>query len=155
MATIFDKNFIDFLNCLNKKNARFILVGGLASVIHGVNRVTGDMDIYIDATTDNAQKVLDAIKDFGFGSIGFTTEDLLNADIVVQMGREPLRIDILCDLPGLIFKDAFENAIKFETEGVQIKVIHITDLIRNKELVGREKDKMDVNVLKKKLKAKK
>jgi predicted nucleotidyltransferase len=148
MATIFDVNFLEFLDCLNKREAKYILIGGLAVIIHGVNRTTGDMDIFIEPSVENANKVLNAINDFGFGSIGFTIEDILNPDIVVQMGRVPLRIDILSELPGIIFSKTFEQALELETEGIKIKVIHINDLITNKEIVGRGKDILDVKALK-------
>lgn len=149
---IFDPNFLEFIECLNKREAKYVLVGGLAAVIHGVNRVTGDMDIFIEASKPNASVVLAAIDDFGFGSIGFTEEDLLNPEMVVQMGRVPLRIDILSELPGINFKDVFDRAIEFKTDGVTVKVIHVNDLITNKESVGREKDIMDVKALKRKYK---
>lgn len=131
-----------------------MLVGGLAVIIHGVNRLTGDMDIFIEASSENAKKVLAAIEDFGFGSIGFTEEDLLSPDSVVQMGRVPLRIDILSDLPAITFSEVFNKSILFEIEGIQMKVIHVNHLIANKEEVGREKDLMDVRLLKKKFKLK-
>jgi predicted nucleotidyltransferase len=149
---IFDPNFLEFIDCLNKREAKYVLVGGLAAVIHGVNRVTGDMDIFIEASKPNASVVLAAIDDFGFGSIGFTEDDLLNPEMVVQMGRVPLRIDILSELPGINFKEVFDRAIEFKTDGVTMKVIHVNDLIANKESVGREKDIMDVKALKKKYK---
>lgn len=110
------------------------------------------MDIFIEASKENANVVLRAIDDFGFGSIGFTEEDLLNPEIVVQMGRVPLRIDILSELPGINFKDVLGRAIEFTTDGVTMKVIHVNDLITNKESVGRDKDLMDVKALKKKYK---
>jgi predicted nucleotidyltransferase len=149
---IFDPNFLEFIDCLNKREAKYVLVGGLAAVIHGVNRVTGDMDIFIEASKPNASVVLAAIDDFGFGSIGFTEDDLLNPEMVVQMGRVPLRIDILSELPGINFKEVFDRAIEFKTDGVTMKVIHVNDLIANKESVGREKDIMDVKALNNKLK---
>ena len=124
-------------------------------MIHGVNRLTGDMDIFILSTSENADKVLQAINDFGFESLGFTREDLMNPDIVVQMGRVPLRIDLLSELPGLTFAEVFQKAISFETAGTIMKVIHITDFIINKEIVGRHKDLMDVSILKKIIKRKK
>src|SRR5262249_30730725 len=107
---------------------------------------------FIEATKSNASAVLAAIDDFGFGSIGFTEEDLLNPEMVIQMGRVPLRIDLLCELPGINFTDVYKRAIEFKTEGVIMKVIHVNDLITNKETVGREKDIMDVKALRKKYK---
>lgn len=107
---IFDSLFLEFIELLNKTRVRYVLIGGYAAVIYGVNRTTGDMDILIEPTIENAAKVLAAIEEFGLGSIGFTIEDLTDTDSVVQMGRVPYRIDILNTIPGVIFEDAYNES---------------------------------------------
>jgi hypothetical protein len=76
---IFDSLFLEFLDLLNKNNARYVVIGGYAVVIHGVNRTTGDLDIFIERTKENAEKILKTVDEFGLGSIGFTEDDLLDA----------------------------------------------------------------------------
>ncbi|MEN9522386.1 MAG: hypothetical protein RL065_763 [Bacteroidota bacterium] len=145
----FDENFIEFISLLNKNEVKYVLVGGLAVVLNGHSRTTGDMDIYYEREENNVLKILKTIKDFGFGGIGFTKEDLMDVNGIVQMGRPPLRIDLLCELPGVNFKEVFESAFKYEDSGVTMKVIHINHLINNKIAVGRDKDLSDAKALKK------
>jgi hypothetical protein len=107
------------------------------------------MDIYYEREENNVLKILKTISDFGFGGIGFTKEDLMDTNGVVQMGRPPLRIDLLCELPGVNFKEVFESAFDYGDSGVTMKVIHINHLINNKIAVGRDKDLSDAKALKK------
>jgi predicted nucleotidyltransferase len=149
---MFDSNFLDFVECLNKNNVDYVIVGGYAVVINGHSRTTGDMDFFVRRTGENAAKVIKAIDDFGFGSIGFTIADVLDENGFMRMGVEPLRIDILSSLPGVNFDDVFIEAKEYEEEGVKMKVIHINHLIQNKLAVGRPQDMADVKALQKILK---
>lgn len=152
---ILDINFLEFIECLNKRGAKYVLIGGYAVVLNGHSRSTGDIDFFIERTEDNIDKVLQAIEDFGFGGIGFTREDLMDEGSIVQMGVPPLRIDILSSLPGVRFEEVWENANEYEEEGIKLKVININHLIANKLAVGRDKDKADVTALQKILNRKK
>lgn len=82
---ILDANFLEFIEYLNKNEVRFVLVGGYAVVLNGHNRSTGDLDIFVERTENNIEKVLKAIDDFGFGSISFTKADLMDKDSLVQI----------------------------------------------------------------------
>lgn len=146
---ILDSNFLEFIEYLNKEGAKYVLIGGYAVVINGHSRSTGDIDIFIKIDNDNVEKVLMAIDDFGFGSIGFTAEDLTDEGSIVQMGVPPLRIDILNAIDGVTFDEAYKMAIEYEEEGVKMKVMHINHLIQNKEASGRDKDRDDAAALKK------
>ena len=146
---ILDANFLEFIECLNKNEVRFVLIGGYAVVLNGHSRSTGDLDIFIESTEENAEKVLKAIDDFGFGSIGFTKEDLLDKDGVVQMGTPPIRIDILSNVDGITFEVTFASSKDHVEENVSMKVIHINHLIASKLAVGRKKDIADVEALQK------
>jgi hypothetical protein len=142
-------DFLDFLECLNNRTVKYVLVGGYAAIIRGHTRTTGDMDIYIQRTTENSEKVILAIDDFGFGSIGFTVDDIMDPEGFLRMGKEPLRIDLLSELPGLNFEEVYDSSEPYEDEGVTMRVIHINHLIKNKIAVGRPKDLADVSVLEK------
>lgn len=152
---ILDFNFLEFIECLNKRGAKYVLIGGYAVVLNGHSRSTGDIDFFIERTEDNIDKVLQAIEDFGFGGIGFTREDLMDEGSIVQMGVPPLRIDILSSLPGVRFEEVWDEANEYEEEGIKLKVININHLIANKLAVGRDKDKADVTALQKILNKKK
>ncbi|MEO8109532.1 MAG: nucleotidyltransferase [Ginsengibacter sp.] len=149
MKTIFDENFIDLIEILNKKKAKFVLVGGLAVVVHGVYRTTKDMDILFEGNEDNSQRVLEAINAFGFGSLNLTIADLMDTNGYIQLGNEPIRIDLFNSLPGVAFDEVYKNAFEHEEDDIKFKVIHINHLIQNKNTVGRLQDLDDVKKLKK------
>lgn len=149
MKTIFDENFIDLIEILNKKKAKFVLVGGLAVVVHGVYRTTKDMDILFEGKEDNSQRVLEAINAFGFGSLNLTLEDLMDTNGYIQLGNEPIRIDLFNSLPGVVFDEVYKDAFEHEEDDIKFKVIHINHLIQNKNTVGRLQDLDDVKKLKK------
>ncbi|MFI5195493.1 MAG: hypothetical protein ACHQD8_00250 [Chitinophagales bacterium] len=128
---------MEFIECLNKNKAAYVLVGGYAVVIKGHSRTTGDLDFFVERTTENAAKIIQAINDFGFGSIGFTIEDVMDESGYIQMGKEPLRIDIFSALPGVEFDEVYKMADDYEYEGVKMKIIHTTHLIKNKLAVAR------------------
>lgn len=149
MKTIFDENFIDLIEILNKKKVKFVLVGGLAVVVHGVYRTTKDMDIFFEGSEDNSKRVLEAINVFGFESLNLTIEDLMDKNGYIQLGNEPVRIDLFNSLPGVEFDEVYEDAFEHEEEGIKFKVIHVNHLIQNKNTVGRLQDLDDVKKLKK------
>jgi predicted nucleotidyltransferase len=144
-----NEDFLDFIECLNKNKVAYVLVGGYAAIIKGHTRTTGDMDIFVNRSLENAQKIIKAIDDFGFGSIGFTAQDVMDENGFIRMGSEPLRIDILNSIQGVEFDEVYESAEEYEDEGVKMKVIHINHLIKNKIAAGRPKDLADVRALEK------
>lgn len=152
---IFDNDFIDFIRILNHRDAKFVLVGGLAVVIHGHFRTTKDMDIFYEGSQENGKKILDSLNEFGFGFLKLTMSDMLDKDGYIKLGREPVRIDLFCDLPGVTFDEVFKNAIDYEEGDIKLKVIHVNHLIANKTKVGRFQDLDDVKKLRKIIEKKK
>ncbi len=148
MRTIFDVNYIDLLKLLNEEKAKFILVGGLAVVAHGIYRKTKDMDILYE-NNRKFKKSLEAINTFGFKSLNLTVEDLMDINGYIQLGYEPVRIDLFNSLPGVGFEEVYKEAILHEEDGIKFKVIHVNHLIQNKNTVGRLQDLDDVKKLKK------
>jgi hypothetical protein len=146
---ILNEIFSDFLKLLIKHNVKYVLVGGWAVIFEGYSRTTGDMDILIEPTEENAIKVLSVLKDFFGSTIGFAKEDFTKGDNVIMMGREPHRIDILTSISGVGFEEVFSNSKIYMDDELQIRCIHINELIRNKEASGRLKDLADANYLKK------
>ncbi len=142
-----DDNFIDFIECLNNNEVHFILIGGYASVIHGHSRTTGDMDFFVERTKENAVKLIKAIADFGFASLGFTTGDVMDESVYITMGVPPVKIDILTSIDAVTFEDAYKDAFEYQEGKLRVKVIHINHLINNKIAAGRPKDMDDVNAL--------
>lgn len=143
------KDFEEFIELLNKHKAEYMVVGGYALGFHGKPRNTGDLDIWILNTPENAEKVLAVIKDFGLGSMGFTKEDFIKEGYVSQIGRPPLRIDILNSIDGVGFKEAYKNRQVTHTDGLKILFIGKEDFIKNKQASGRPQDLNDIKEIQK------
>ena len=146
---IFEKDFVDLIHILQKHDAKFVLVGGLAVLIHGHFRTTKDMDIFYERSEENAIKISKSIQEFGFGYLKLSIEDILDKNGYIKLGMQPVRIDLFCDLPGVSFEEVYASAIDYEDEDVKLKVIHVNHLIENKLQVGRLQDITDVKNLKK------
>lgn len=146
-----DPDFKDFVELLNKHQVEYMVVGGYALAFHGEPRFTGDMDIWIDCSELNAEKMMMVMNDFGAASIGFTKEDFMDGGIIKQIGQPPLRIDILGHIDGVSYADALKDKQVYKSEGIRIPYIGVKDFIKNKEAIGRKKDLMDVAKIKPKL----
>ena len=135
------------LSGLSDSGVEFLLVGAYAMAAHGHPRATGDLDIWVRANADNAVKVLVALSRFGAPLHDLTIEDLSTPGIIFQIGVEPSRIDILTEISGVIFSDAWKGKISIEMNGCSMSVIGLEDLIKNKRAAGRAKDIADVETL--------
>jgi predicted nucleotidyltransferase len=144
-----DKDFEDFVVLLNKHNVEYMIVGGYALAFHGKPRHTGDLDIWINLSDDNAQKMLQVIREFGLASLGLKATDFLQKGAITQIGYPPLRIDILNEIDGVNFKEAEQNLMTIDVDGLLIKYIGLDDLIKNKQVSGRHRDISDVKELNK------
>ena len=146
---IFDDNYIDFINLLKKYEVKFVLVGGLAVVVHGHYRTTKDMDLFYECSEENCLKLIKSIDDFGFKYLNLSIEDLMDSSGYVKLGNAPVRIDLFCDLPGVNFEEVYKMAFDYTEDGIELKVIHVNHLIQNKLTVGRDQDLSDAKKLKK------
>lgn len=140
-------DFREFVQLLNKNDVQYLIVGGYAVGIHGHPRYTGDLDIWLFPENHNAKKILIAIKEFGFGSLKITENDLCKENIVIQLGYPPLRIDLLTSIDGVKFDEAYMNKKIVEIEDVKVNFIGYADLIKNKKASGRHQDLGDVENL--------
>lgn len=148
---IFEKDFTDFIELLNVHRVEYMIVGAHALAFHGRPRHTGDLHIWIKPSTDNADKMVQVLKDFGFGSLGLTKKDFVKENNVTQLGYPPLRIDILNSISGVNFEDAYKGKLDAEVDDLQISYINLNDFIANKKASGRIKDLGDIEALKNKL----
>jgi predicted nucleotidyltransferase len=143
-----ESDFIDFVNLCNKYKVEYLVVGGYAVSIHGYPRSTKDLDVCIKISKENAEKMVQVIKDFGFASLKLTKEDFLKKDFITQLGNEPVRIDILNDLDGVPFELAWENKKIIIYEGAAISFIGYNELLKVKGKAGRPQDIADISKLK-------
>lgn len=149
---IFEQDFIDFIDLLNIHHVDYMIVGAHALAFHGRPRHTGDLDIWIKPSNENATRMVRVLNDFGFGSLGLKEEDFLKENYVTQLGYPPLRIDILNAISGVEFDEAYNNKIVGEIEDLQVNFINVTEFIKNKEASGRKKDFGDIESLNKRKK---
>jgi hypothetical protein len=144
------KDFEDFIKLLNLHNVEYMVVGGYALALHGKPRHTGDMDIWINISENNAERMLRVFKEFGVSSLSFTKEDFLKPGYVSQIGFPPLRIDILNTIDGIAFKDAAKNMNSIALENnFKINYIGLHDFVKNKQATGRIQDLADIREIKK------
>jgi hypothetical protein len=140
-------DFRDLFAALNAAEAEFLVVGGYALAVHGVPRFTKDLDIWIRANDQNAQRVWTALDTFGapFGDLKLS--DLSSPGIIFQMGMPPNRIDIITGIDGVTFSEAWEHRIASAYGDQSVMVIGLNELIRNKESTGRPQDTLDAQTL--------
>jgi hypothetical protein len=124
-----------------------VIVGAFALAHHGYPRYTGDIDLFIERSTENAGRILSAIQQFGFGDIGLTKEDFLHENRVVQLGVAPNRIDILTFLSGVSFEEAWPSREWGEIGGLKVPFISRELLKQNKLASGRSQDLADLEHL--------
>ena len=129
--------------------AKFVLVGGLAVIVHGHFRTTKDMDIFYEGSEENGKKILEGINEFGFAYLNLNMDDILDKNGYIKLGNQPVRIDLFCDLPGVSFEEVYRDSIDYKEENLHLKVIHVNHLIENKTKVGRLQDLDDVKKLRK------
>jgi hypothetical protein len=151
MGNIFNDDFRDFVELLNRHKVEYMLVGGFAVAMHGYVRATGDMDIWVNKTTENYSRLLRTFIDFRMPLFDMTRENFLddNKFDVFSFGRSPVRIDIITKLKGLDFEMTFKNARKENFEGLDVLFLHKNDLIASKYASGRQKDLGDIDELNK------
>ena len=138
------KDSKEFIELLNSHGVDYVVVGAHSLAFHGRPRYTGDLDILIRPTLDNAAKVIEVLSRFGFGDADFKEADLVEPTQVLQLGRPPHRIDLLTGLSGLSLDEAFADRLAAEVDGLPIFVLSRENPIRNKRAVGRPQDLADL-----------
>ena len=149
MGNIFQTDFRDFLTALNDQEVRYRLVGGFSVILHGYARTTGDMDIWVERSTENYLKLKKAFLQFGMPVFDMTAENFLshpNWD-VFTFGTPPVAIDIMVKVKGLDFETCYQRSVWFEDADLVIRTIHKNDLLKAKEAAGRSKDLDDIENL--------
>ena len=142
-------DFKEFIELLNANCVEYLLVGGYAVSYYSQPKFTQDIDFWINPSGENAKKMIKVLAEFGFASLNITEDDLTNPDMVIQLGRPPMRIDIITAISGLEFNEAYPNRTEGKYFDVNIMILGKQDLLKNKKLTGREKDRFDIDWIKK------
>ncbi len=140
-------DFKELLELFNKHHVEYLIVGGYALAFHGAPRFTGYPDIYVRPDSQNARRIMAALEEFGFGSVGVTPEDFTTPDKVVQLGVPPVRIDIITSVTGVSWEEAIGGCEEGTYGDVPVKYIGLKEFILNKRLTGRKKDLSDLEAL--------
>lgn len=143
------EDFEDFLVALCEAKAEFLVVGAYAMALHGVPRATGDIDVFVRPSPDNAARVWSALAAFGapLEAAGLTHEDLATPGTVYQMGVAPRRIDVLTAISGVSFEEAWADKVAIDVAGHPVFFIGREALAKNKRTSGRAKDLADLEIL--------
>jgi predicted nucleotidyltransferase len=139
--------FRKLLKSLNSNGVEYLIIGGYAVVYHGYVRTTGDLDIWIRCTLENATRTVEAIRAIGYNPAGLKPELLLRPGGVLRIGSEPFAFDIVNQIDGVTFDDCYTRRMHAEIDGITLNVISLADLKANKAATGRNKDRADLDYL--------
>ncbi|MFZ1675780.1 MAG: nucleotidyltransferase [Saprospiraceae bacterium] len=150
MQNIFNPDFQDFIRALNESDVKYILVGGYAVIIHGYNRTTGDLDIWVERSAENYHKLILAFQKFGMPLFDMSLSNFLdNSELdVFTFGKPPVSIDLMLSVKGMNFENVYSNLEIREVEGLEVKVISLNELLKAKAASGRSRDIDDIENLK-------
>lgn len=144
-----EKDFKEFIELLNKNEVKYLVVGGFAFAYHVKPRFTKDIDFFVEPSKENSQKIMETLRQFGFGKTGLTEEDFQEPDQIILFGNSPMRIDIITSISGVEFEDAWQNKEEGKYGDIPCFFISMADLIRNKKASGRPQDITDLKLLEK------
>ena len=145
---VLNQDFKEFIQSFNEHNVRYLIIGGYAVAFHGHPRYTKDLDVWIEPDRENAAKILKALTQFGFGTLGLTQDDFLEPDQIIQLGYPPNRIDILTTLAGVDFENCYASKVITIIDNVPMNFINLENLKKNKKATGRLQDLADLENLK-------
>jgi len=140
-------DFKELFEFFNKHHVKYMIVGGYALAFHGAPRYTGDIDLFVKPDPENAQRIMAALDEFGFGSVGLTASDFEIPNQVVQLGMPPVRVDIITSISGVSWQQAYASRVAGKYGDVFVYYIGRDDFIANKRASKRKKDLADIEAL--------
>jgi hypothetical protein len=142
-----EQDFRELLASFNAGGVEYVIVGAHALAHHGAPRFTGDMDVFVCPEAANAVRVVAALEEFGFGSVGLTADDFSEPDQIVQLGYPPVRIDLITSLTGITWDQVDRGKVAGEYGDVSVHYIGRAEYVANKRAAGRKKDLADLEAL--------
>jgi predicted nucleotidyltransferase len=142
-----NQDFLDLLSAFNAGEVLYLVVGAYAVGVHGHPRATKDLDIWIEASPENAARVMNALRAFGAPLGDLEARDLETPGTGFMMGNPPSRIDVLTRIDGVRFEEVATRAVEASFDGVPTRVIGLEDLLTNKRAAGRLQDLADIRAL--------
>ena len=142
-----EKDYEELLKLFNKNKVRYCIVGAYAVAYYVKPRYTKDIDILVEPTVKNARRIIKSLNEFGFKELGLTQEDFSQKNKIIQLGYEPVRIDILTSIGGCNFKEVWKDKKSFQFGKQKVFFIGLDELIKNKKASERKQDKADLEIL--------
>lgn len=142
-----NQDFKEFIKSLNDNHVRYLVIGGYAVAFHGHPRYTKDIDVWVEMSPENAARMVKALEQFGFGSLGLKMDDFTTPDQIIQLGYPPSRIDILTTPAGVEFASCYEARVQVVIDDVTVQFIDLDNLKKNKKATGRHQDLADLENL--------
>ncbi|MBL8821727.1 MAG: hypothetical protein JNJ77_03995 [Planctomycetia bacterium] len=146
--TPFTDDWKEFLRLANLNRLRYLVVGGVAMVLHGLVRATADIDIWIDNRPANIRKLKTVLTEFGFNMLADKLPKQFSSRQALFLGKPPYRIDVLSGISGTLFSQAYRAKVIIKIHDLTIPVVGLNELMQNKKAAGRLKDKADVELIK-------
>ena len=141
------KDLREFIESLNSHRVEYLIVGAHALAFHGIPRYTGDLDILVRGSPENAARLEQVLAKFSFASLGLSAQDFLTSGQVIQLGLPPNRIDLLTAITGVDFDEAWTGRVSGDLHGIRVAFIGKAAFIKNKRATGRARDKADLEAL--------
>ena len=142
-----EKDFKELLRSFNNQGVRYCIVGAFAVGFHAIPRYTKDLDIWVEPTLENGQRICRALEEFGFGSLGISPDDFSKTGRFIQLGYEPVRVDLITSISGLTFDHAWKNRRSGRYGSERVFFISLEDLIKAKRASCRKQDLADLEIL--------
>ena len=142
-----EKDYEELLRLFNKNKVRYCVVGAFALALHARPRYTKDIDILVEPDTENAGRIIKSLREFGFKSLRLTEKDFSREGKIIQLGYEPVRVDIITSIAGCSFKDVWKNKKISRYGDEKVFFIGKKELIKSKKAAGRKQDKADLDIL--------
>lgn len=141
-------DFIALLKLFDKHKVKYCVVGAFAVAFHAIPRYTKDLDLLVEPDLDNGRRIINALKDFGFGSLKLSERDFAKPGSTIQLGYEPIRIDLITSIEGCDFQQVWKGKVRGTFGPLTVNYIGHADLLLNKQTANREKDQADLRLLK-------
>jgi hypothetical protein len=142
-----EKDYEELLELFNRHNVRYCIVGSFALAFYARPRYTKDLDILVEPSSQNAQRILDSLNDFGFGSLQLSEQDFMKPGQIIQLGYEPVRIDLITSIEGMDFKEIWNNRAAGQFGKTPVFFIGVNDFIKTKKAANRSQDRADLEIL--------
>lgn len=140
-------DFKEFLKLFLKHEVRFLVVGGMAVIHYGHPRLTLDLDLWVQPSVENGERIILALKDFGFPNPDIDPAYFEKANQILRMGFKPVVIELFTTIPGVFFGDCYPRQSIVKWQGMEVPFISLSDLKANKAASGRHKDLQDLEEL--------